>query len=304
MPIARRVFVSLPADNVGLTKSQNSLKWGIVEEIEAAGYTAEIFFDPRGRSGRASSIAWSAVAADQVMRSCAGAAIIGLPRWQIPSPEGTMLFPTEYCHYEGAVAFTLGLPMLVVVQADVQRRVVFSGSYGTFIGEFPARANRAWLKTRQWQTAFDHWRAAMEKRRDIFLGYCGASTSTALEVKRFLQNTLDVKVLDWQTDFAMGQTILNQIEQAAGRCGAGIFLFTKDDDLVKSQDAATAAPRDNVVFEAGYFIQAKGKSRVLIVREAGAKMPADLGGDIYASLVDKSDITPITSALRRFVEGL
>jgi predicted nucleotide-binding protein len=39
-----------------------------------------------------------------------------------------------------------------------------------------------------------------------------------------------------------------------------------------------AVPRDNVLFEAGYFIQAKGKDRVLIVREAGAKMPADLGG--------------------------
>ena len=38
------------------------------------------------------------------------------------------------------------------------------------------------------------------------------------------------------------------------------------------------------LLEAGYFISAKGKERVLIVREPGAKMPADLGGDIYASL--------------------
>ena len=304
MPIARRVFVSMPAENVGLTKSQNSLKWGIVEAIEAKGFTAEIFTDPRGKPGRVASKGWSAVESDKVLRSCAGAAIIGLPRWQFSSPNGQMLLPTEYCHYEGAVAFTLGLPMLVVVQADMQRRVVFSGSYGTYIGEFPANANRAWLRTPQWQATFALWHAAMGERRDIFLGYCGSSTPTATAVKAFLQNTLDVKVLDWQTDFDPGRTILSEIEQAAARCGAGIFLFTKDDELLGGQTAATAVPRDNVVFEAGYFIQAKGKSRVLIVREAGAKMPADLGGDIYAKLEDKSDITSVTEALRKFVSAL
>ncbi|WP_447603718.1 TIR domain-containing protein [Nitrospira sp. Nam80] len=35
-----------------------------------------------------------------------------------------------------------------------------------------------------------------------------------------------------------------------------------------------------VVFEAGYFASAKGKKRVLIIRQSGTKMPADLGGDI------------------------
>jgi hypothetical protein len=33
-------------------------------------------------------------------------------------------------------------------------------------------------------------------------------------------------------------------------------------------------------------------------------MPADLGGDIYASLEDKTNIAPITETLRRFVEAL
>jgi hypothetical protein len=33
-------------------------------------------------------------------------------------------------------------------------------------------------------------------------------------------------------------------------------------------------------------------------------MPADLGGDIYASLEDKSDITPIEASIRAFTENL
>jgi predicted nucleotide-binding protein len=65
-----------------------------------------------------------------------------------------------------------------------------------------------------------------------------------------------------------------------------------------------ALPRDNVVFEAGYFVNAKGKERVLVIREEGAKMPADLGGDIYASFARRDDITPLEPQLQRFVDVL
>jgi predicted nucleotide-binding protein len=99
---------------------------------------------------------------------------------------------------------------------------------------------------------------------------------------------------------------LQEIEEAAERCSAGIFLFTTDDKLLDEALADKAVPRDNVIFEAGYFINAKGKDHVLIVREAGAKMPADLGGDIYASLEEKSRIGPIKTRCAdssRFCEG-
>jgi hypothetical protein len=41
---------------------------------------------------------------------------------------------------------------------------------------------------------------------------------------------------------------------------------------------------------------------VLIIREDGAKMPADLGGNLYLSLAAREDIRPIESAIRDFVE--
>ncbi len=62
-------------------------------------------------------------------------------------------------------------------------------------------------------------------------------------------------------------------------CQCGIFLFTTDDPLTNNEHQAS--PRDNVIFEAGYFMKAKGKERTLIIREEGAKMPADIGGNIY-----------------------
>ena len=69
-----------------------------------------------------------------------------------------------------------------------------------------------------------------------------------------------------------------------------------------------AAPRENVVFEAGYFIHAKGHQRVLIIRESGekrsAKMPADLGGAIFAPLPDLSNIEALEQQIDHFVENL
>jgi hypothetical protein len=54
----------------------------------------------------------------------------------------------------------------------------------------------------------------------------------------------------------------------------------------------------------GTFIGLKGKHNVLIVRESGSKMPADLGGDIYASLRDRNSIAPIERTLAAFMNAI
>ena len=56
-----------------------------------------------------------------------------------------------------------------------------------------------------------------------------------------------------------------------------------------------------MLLEAGYFTQARGKERVAIIREAGAKMPADLGGIIYLSLEDRSQTLPVRKQLIKFL---
>jgi hypothetical protein len=68
----------MPGD-VWLTDAQNDLKWGVVERIESLGFTPEIFFDPTGRQSLSAGRAWSADVADEIVRHCMGAAVIGLP---------------------------------------------------------------------------------------------------------------------------------------------------------------------------------------------------------------------------------
>ncbi len=40
-----------------------------------------------------------------------------------------------------------------------------------------------------------------------------------------------------------------------------------------------------------YFTKSKGRERVLIIRENGTKMPADVGGNIYLPLPNRKDIS-------------
>ena len=199
MSLTRRIYVSLPADP-WLPPNVNELKWGIVEEIEKLGYTPEIFTNPRGKPGLASAKAWNPRLADEIARRCVGAAILGMPRWRFQDVEGkTALLPTEFNHYEGALAHTLGLPTLVLVQKDVRRRVVFDMSFSGFVGEFGPDANLGWLHSEEFRVPFGYWKALLDERRDIFLGYCSSSAATAEAVKRYLLS-LGARVLDWQTD--------------------------------------------------------------------------------------------------------
>lgn len=101
-------------------------------------------------------------------------------------------------------------------------------------------------------------------------------------------------------DFRAGVSILSEIEAARAQCSCGIFLFSEDDPL--EGVGGGAAPRDNVVFEAGYFMSSKGADRCLIVREGNAKMPADVGGAIYLHLNKGGDVAAIEGRLISFLE--
>jgi hypothetical protein len=54
-----------------------------------------------------------------------------MARWNFQDGDGRQArLPTEFNHYEGALARTFGLPTLVLVQQDVMRRVVFDPLLG------------------------------------------------------------------------------------------------------------------------------------------------------------------------------
>ena len=300
MAIARRIYISVPGDS-RLTESQQQLKWALIGKVSELGYIPEIFYSERPQAGSlAHGRNWSFAECSAVLRRCVGAVIIGLPRHQFSSEDGPILLPTEYAHIEGAMAIELDLPTFLLAEKGISERGMFFPGGAHLITSFPSGADDAWVASPKFQNAFSVFIERVCERRDIFLGYCGTSEGTARNLKRFIEREIGATVLDWGTDFIEGRTIIEEIEEAARRTSGGVFLFTKDDQLEGVE--GLAAPRDNVVFEAGFFAHAKGRGRVLIVREEGAKMPADLGGSIYVKLTDRTNIGPLEVRLKRFLE--
>lgn len=279
------------------------LRNALLKRLKLAGFQPQEF----GVSGipMDETLDWSFSQAERVMCRCSGAMILVLPRWRMLAENGEPCWlPTEYNHVEGALALAQDLPVLIITTRSVfglfQRGIIGKGT-GKFMGVAPPDVDPVkWLKSDEFELLFDSWKSQVVQRRDVFLGYCGKANKAAQRIKSFLVNKLKVSVLDWSTDFTGGMSILQKIE-AASACSLGVFLFTKDDELA-GHNKFLAAPRDNVVFEAGYFVHAKGKERTLIIREEGAKVPADLGGDIYLHLQNRRETSTIEARLRQFIE--
>ena len=295
MNFKRRVFMSI--QNPELLKGQRlAVQEEVIHQVERLGFQPEVFF----HLGTAAALAWSLPNVLEVMRRCVGAVVLASRRWTVSSPAGEFHFASEYAQIEGAMATALRLPLLLIAERGlVDRGITWTGA-GHPILFMPAEADVSWLSSEAFTHRFSVWQDQVTERSDVFLGYSSKARSTATAIHLFLKERLGLNVRNWELDFAAGGTILDEIENASRLCSGGIFLFTKDD--VMAGDEMRAAPRDNVVFEAGYFAAAKGRDRVLIIREEGAKMPADLGGNIYLTLPDKEDTRSIESGIRDFVE--
>lgn len=289
----RRVFVSA-SSNQNLDDRRKALKAAIVEKIRGAGFEPQEFWE----SGIAENLAWSFENVDSVMKKCNGAIVIGFPRWKISGPTSPGGLVGEYNHYEGAVALSHNLPIFLLAENGVENRgVVWTGA-GKTITFIPDDAQPSWVDEAYFQKAFKAWMRDLSARKDIFLGYCSQNAGTAALIENRLTRA-GATVVNYMMDFRSGTSILNEIASAAACCSAGIFLFAENDPLEGA--AGEAAPRDNVVFEAGYFMNAKGPERCLIIREGNAKMPADLGGAIYLHLKGPGDIASIESRLTKFL---
>lgn len=83
-----------------------------------------------------------------------------------------------------------------------------------------------------------------------------------------------------------GLTIIEKFEENAD-VGGAICLFTSDDlGRVKSATDDQPRARQNVVFEAGYFMGKLGRGRIVFLADSGVEMPSDLSGVVYTSTVN------------------
>jgi|SRR5215467_15427413 len=307
-----RIFVSVPDDR-HLDDRRKGLKKAILNFIKKAGYQVD-GFEPEQFGARLPKKldAWTVERANKLMRQCDGAVVLALARRHVnvlePEREkstrtrSVLALPSAYNHLEGALALAQQLPVFILLEEGMDPAGIFNSGIKPL--SIPLTAKSNWINSQSFRTHFKGWDAQVRERKDVFLGYCSKANKTVLEIRNFLEKQ-DFSVVDWARDFRpAGATILEEIERAANRCRCAVFVFTKDDEIekkVKAKASFNAVPRDNVLLEAGYFTQARGKERVAIVREEGAKMPADLGGIIYLSLKKRNQLKPVKDGLVTFL---
>lgn len=291
---APRIFLSVRKTEL-LTDSQIQVKNNIKERLRNAGFSIEEFLS----FGYAKGIGWNNEGVCDVLAYCQGAIIMAFEKWKLHDENDEIIrFTSGYHHYEGALILAQNIPTLIIAERGLKDEGVLSEAGGRFIA-YLSLEDGIHKISKTIEPMFNRWRNEVNDRCHVFLGYSSAATSTAQNIRDFLAAN-GVRVMDWKRDFETSGTILKQIERATQECLGGIFLFTRDDAL---DDNDEYSPRDNVLFEAGYFMHAKGDTRTLIILEEGTKFPKDIGGHIYLDLQNRHDIVPIQARVLAFVRN-
>lgn len=109
-------------------------------------------------------------------------------------------------------------------------------------------------------------------------------SAEALEIAECLRAGLDhedatIEIWSDEHIFPAGTYPLDALEREVNEADFGIAI-AQPDDLVRSRDRQTSTPRDNVIFELGFFMSRLGRARTLLLVPRGedVKLPSDFKG--------------------------
>lgn len=146
------------------------------------------------------------------------------------------------------------------------------------------------------------------RRPQVFIG----SSSEALPIAEALQLGLDevAESTVWnQSSFPPSRTAIESLVDLSGKVDSAVLVLTPD-DLTLKRGYAKPSPRDNMLFEAGLFTGALGRSRTFLVycRDAEIELPSDLAGVTsltYAKRLDgnlHAALGPVCTRIKRALE--
>lgn len=120
----------------------------------------------------------------------------------------------------------------------------------------------------------------MVDNKKIFIVH-GHNENLKLEVGNWLYGLGLTPIILHQQANGGTKSIIDKLEKNSDvRCA--IVLMTADDEgKEKNEDTYKDRARQNVVFEAGYFIGKLKPENVILLYETGVDIPSDLGGCIY-----------------------
>jgi len=123
---------------------------------------------------------------------------------------------------------------------------------------------------------------------EIFLVH-GHDEAALHEVESFVIRTTGILPIILMLEPSMGQTVIEKFEANAKGVGYAIVLMTPDDFGGAEGQASSSRPRQNVVFEFGYFVSALGRSHVAALISPNVEKPSDVNGLVYIPFARGSD---------------
>jgi hypothetical protein len=116
----------------------------------------------------------------------------------------------------------------------------------------------------------------------VFIGSSTEAISIMEKIAVLLED-IDFVVKCWKDNesFILGKTISENLSNILNEVDAAIFIYAED-DKTWYKDRVVGSPRDNVLFEHGFFAGKLGLNKSIIIRYEEPKMPSDLESIIYA----------------------
>lgn len=120
-----------------------------------------------------------------------------------------------------------------------------------------------------------------EKYSRVFIVH-GHNGELKQEVARIIEKQgIEAIILSEQAN--LGNTIIEKFEKYSD-VSAAICLFSGDDlGKANQEELLNQRARQNVVFEAGYFIGKLGRKNVVLLANSDIEMPSDLLGVVYSN---------------------
>jgi predicted nucleotide-binding protein len=122
--------------------------------------------------------------------------------------------------------------------------------------------------------------------RDIFIVH-GHDEATKQSVARFIEN-LDLVAIILHEQPNRGRTLIEKLEQESSPAGYAVVLLTPDDVGARADKPKDLVPRprQNVIFELGFFLGKLGRDRVCVLYRKGVERPSDISGVSYIEMLE------------------